>query len=294
MSSLPNSNIRPCSTKTALVVSRNPQIAAIMADILPDWIIVRAFANRIALTLIEAGSFDLVLTAENASGMVDVALLRKIRLARPHTRLIVLIDENTPADVISALREGGFSLFSKPPSLTLFAETVQLAAEGPCWDDGIEVLSATPAGIQLAARCDPQTADRLLQFLHEIGDLRARERVEVAAAFREMLLSAIGPVTQFDSDRYVGISYLRARHIIVGRLKRLGEGLSLAESRYAAIANPVDHAVLQQASRDGQRLMEARFGLLITRGLIDELLYDEKSDDVLLVKYLDSARRQSA
>ena len=77
--------------------------------------------------MIESRSFDIVLTAENTLGMADVALLRKIRLARPHTRLIVLTDERTPADVICSMREGGFNFFSKPPSLALFAEMPQLA-----------------------------------------------------------------------------------------------------------------------------------------------------------------------
>jgi DNA-binding NarL/FixJ family response regulator len=244
--------------------------------------------------MIEARSFDVVLTAENTLGMADVALLRKIRLARPHIRLIILTDEKTPADVIYSMREGGFSFFSKPPSLALFAEMLQLAEEGPCWDDGIEVLSATPAGIQLAARCDPQTADRLRQFLREIGDLRAEERVEVAAAFREMLLSAIGADRRSDPDRYVEISYLRARQIIVCRVKHLGKGRSLAEIRYAAIANPIENAILQQASRDSHGLLKGRLGLLMTCTLIDELIYDEQGDDVLLIRYLDSDRRQTA
>ena len=294
MSYLPNPSTRPRPAKTVLVVSRNPQVAVVVSDIRPDWVIVRAFANRIGLTMIESRSFDIVLTAENTLGMADVALLRKIRLARPHTRLIVLTDERTPADVICSMREGGFNFFSKPPSLALFAEMLQLAEQGPCWDEGIEVLSATPAGIQLAARCDPQTADRLRQFLREIGDLHAEERAEVAAAFREILLSAIGSDMRLDPDRYVEISYLRARQIIVCRLKRLGKGLSIAEIRYAAIANPIENAILQRASRDSQRLRERRLGLLMTCSLIDELIYDEKGDDVLLVKYLDSDRRQTA
>jgi hypothetical protein len=60
---------------------------------------------------------------------------------------------------INAEPSRAFSYFSKPLSWTTFAEVVRLAAEEPWWDDGIEVVSATPDWIRLAARCDLKTAD---------------------------------------------------------------------------------------------------------------------------------------
>jgi hypothetical protein len=104
------------------------------------------------------------------------------------------------------MREHAFSYFSKPLCWTSIAEMVRLAAEKPCWDDGIEVLSATPAWIRLAARCDLKTADRLLQFFNEIADLPEPEKGNVAAALREMLLNAIEHGGQFDPCQYVEVS----------------------------------------------------------------------------------------
>src|SRR2546430_3633961 len=172
----PHLDTRSSPPKTALVVGPDPTLAATVATILPDWTIERVRDNVAALTLIEARPFDVVLTGADTSGNADVDLLRKIRLVRPHTRLIILTNESTPADVIASMRERAFSYFSKPLSWTIFAEMVRLAAEGPCWDDGIEVLSATPAWIRLAARCDTGTANRLLQFFHEIAALPEPEK----------------------------------------------------------------------------------------------------------------------
>ena len=42
---------------------------------------------------------------------------------------------------------------------------VRNAMASSCWDDGIEILSATPDWVTLMARCDSVTADRLVQFL---------------------------------------------------------------------------------------------------------------------------------
>jgi DNA-binding NarL/FixJ family response regulator len=257
-----------------------------LASTLPGWQIERAASNLEALALVEARPFDLVLTGENTSGTADVALLRKIRRVRPHTRLIILTNESTPADVIASMREGAFSYFSRPISVDALAEMVSLAADGPCWDDGIEVVSATPAWLRLLARCDRKTADRLVQFFHEVADLPDSESEDVATAFREMLLNAIEHGGHFDPTQYVEISYVRARHLVACRVKDPGEGFSLEEIQHAAIANPPDEPLRHQAYREQQGLRPGGFGVLLTRNLVDELIYGEKGNEVLLIKYL--------
>ena len=294
MSSSPQVDPPWFSQKTALVVGPDADFAATLANILPDWKIERTRDNVAALALIESRAFDLVLTGTDTSGKADVDLLRKIRLVRPHTRLIILTNDSTPADVIASMRERAFSYFSKPLSWATFAEMVRLAAEGPCWDDGIEVLSATPAWIRLAARCDVKTADRLLQFFHEIADLPDTEKCDVASAFREMLLNAIEHGGRFDPNQYVEVSYLRARHMVACRVKDPGEGFSLDEIRHAAIANPPDDPLRHQSYRDEQGLRPGGFGVLLTQSLVDELIYGEKGNEVLLVKYLGSVQRRTA
>ena len=285
---------RSLPQRTALVVGPEPDFAATVATILPDWKIERVRDNVAALAFINSRAFDLVLTGENTSGQADVELLRRIRLVRPHTRLIILTNESTPSDVIASMREHAFSYFSKPLCWTSITGMVKLAAEGPCWDDGIEVLSATPAWIRLAARCDLKTADRLLQFFNEIADLPEPEKGNVAAALREMLLNAIEHGGQFDPSQYVEVSYLKARHMVICRVKDPGEGFALDEIRHAAIANPPDDPIRHHSYRDAQGLRPGGFGVLLTRSLVDEVIYSEKGNEVLLVKYADSRRQRTA
>jgi anti-sigma regulatory factor (Ser/Thr protein kinase)/ActR/RegA family two-component response regulator len=279
---------QPNPAKTALIVDADHQVGELLARILdPEtWSIQHAADNRAALALAEARAFDLILTGEKTSGREDVELLRKIRRVRPHTRLIILTDESTPADVVASMRHRAFSYFSKPFSLDSLAGMVRIATEGPCWDDGIEVLSATPALIHLLARCDLKTADRLLQFLREIADLPDAEKEAVATAFREMLHNAIEHGGHFDPNQYVEISYLSARHVVMCRVKDPGEGFSLEEIRHAAIANPPDDPIRHVTYREAQGLRAGGFGVLLARNLVDELIYGEKGNEVHLIKYL--------
>lgn len=145
--------------------------------LLPDlWCVRHVSNNFAALALAETTPCDLILTSEKTSSKQDVELLRMIRRVRPHIRLIILTDEATPADVIASMRERAFSLFSRPFSPESLAAMIRAAADGPCWDEGIEILSATPNWIRIAATCDMRTAERLVQFINEIADLPDPER----------------------------------------------------------------------------------------------------------------------
>jgi anti-sigma regulatory factor (Ser/Thr protein kinase)/ActR/RegA family two-component response regulator len=280
--------IRPASSKTALVVDADPQVEAIL-DVALDprhWNIQHASDNAAALAVALARPCEFVLTSEKTSGKEDVELLRKIRRVRPHTRLIILTNEITPADVLASMREHAFSYFSRPLSYETLAYMIQLAAEGPCWDDGIEILSSTPAWIRLAARCDLGTAERLVQFINEVAELPAKEKEDVAIAFREVLLNAIEHGGRFDPNQHVEVAYLRARHMVICRVKDPGQGFSLEEMRHTAMANPPEDPLRHAADREIQGLRPGGYGVLMARHFVDDLIYDEKGNDVVLIKYL--------
>jgi anti-sigma regulatory factor (Ser/Thr protein kinase)/DNA-binding NarL/FixJ family response regulator len=284
-------SVLPSLQKTALVVCPEPELASEVSSTLSGWKIERVASNDAALKAVETHAFDLIVTGEKTSGRADVELLREIRRVWPHTRLIILTTESTPADVIASMRERAFSYFSKPFSPSSFSAMLRLATEEQCWDDGIEVINATPEWIQIAARCDKKTADRLLQFFREIIDLPESERDAVAYAFSEMLMNAVEHGGKLDPTKYVEISYVRARHAVMCRIKDPGEGFSLEELQHAAIANPPHDPLRHQAYRDAKGLRPGGFGMLITLNLVDELIYGEQRNEVLLVKYLDLAKQ---
>ena len=281
--------MRPFPIRTALLVGGDSQIEAQLRGILEaeEWAIQHAGDNAAALNLAQKKGFDLILTSEKTSGREDIELLRKIRRIRPHTRLIILADESTPADVITSMRERAFSYFSKPFSPDALAVMIHHAIEEPCWDDGIDVVSATPEWIRIRARCDLKTADRVLQFFDEIAELPDPERGAVGMAFREMLTNAIEHGGRLDPSQDVEISYVRARHMVTCRISDPGEGFTLDEIPHAAIANPVNEPVRHLEYRDAQGMRPGGFGVLLAQQLVDQLIYSEQGNEVLLVKYLD-------
>jgi anti-sigma regulatory factor (Ser/Thr protein kinase)/CheY-like chemotaxis protein len=289
MNALSSAQLRPVPVRIALVVGTDPQIEEQVRSVLEPgvWAIQHARDNNTALAMAHVKSFDLILTSEKTSAGEDVALLRKLRRIRPHTRLIILTRQSTPRDVIDSIREHAFSYFCEPFLPGALAVMIQHAIDGPSWDDGIEVISATPEWIRIRARCDLQTADRVLQFLDEMAELPDPERGAVSMAFREMLLNAIEHGGAFDPNHDVEISYLRARHMVTCRISDPGEGFTLDEIPHAAVANPTDDPVRHLEYRDTHGMRPGGFGVLVAQRLVDELVYNEQGNEVVLIKYLD-------
>lgn len=289
MSALPHTEMHPIPVRTALLVGGDSHIGEQLRAILEPglWVLQHATDNAAALRMSVGKTFDLILTSEKTSGKEDIELLRKLRLIRPHTRLIILAEESTPADIITSMREHAFSYFSNPISPGGLAAMIRRAIEEPCWDDGIDVVSATPEWIRIRARCDLRTADRVLQFFDEIAELPDPERSTVGMAFREMLTNAIEHGGRLDPNEQVEISYLRARHMVTCQITDPGEGFTLDEIPHAAIANPADDPLRHVEYRNACGMRPGGFGVLLTQQLVDELVYSERGNEVTLIKYLD-------
>jgi anti-sigma regulatory factor (Ser/Thr protein kinase)/CheY-like chemotaxis protein len=280
----------PLRRKAAVVVDADRQVIGVLRCVLKcgEWDIVHVTDNATVLELGQNQPLDLIITGARTSGSEDVDLLHKIRRVQPHIRLIILTDESTPADVIASMREGAFSYFSRPFSNEALIEMVRMAVAEPAWDDGIEVISATPKWVSVIVRCDIKTADRLVHFFQEISDLPTPEKGNVAMAFHELLLNAMEHGGKFDPEQYVEISYVRTRKMIMCRIKDPGKGFSLEEIKHAAINNPSYDPIRHALFREKQGLRPGGYGVLIAKHLVDELVYGEKGNEVLLVKYLHS------
>ncbi len=289
MTTSPTSRFAPTVQRTALVVASGDDTDELLKKVLDaeGWNVQSVVGNQDALSLASTNPFDLIITGRKTRGLEDIELLRKIRSARPHLRLIILTDKWTPGDIIAAMREGAFSYFVAPFEASTLAEVVRAAMAEPCWDDGIEILSASPEWVRLTARCDLLTADRLVQFLRGFGGIPQAERDQVSSAFKEILVNAMEHGANFDPSQHVEISFIHSRRAIACRVRDPGQGFSLQELRHSAIGSSPEDLFSHMAVREEMGLRPGGFGILLVKKLVDELIYDEKGNDVVLIKYLD-------
>jgi anti-sigma regulatory factor (Ser/Thr protein kinase) len=84
----------------------------------------------------------------------------------------------------------------------------------------------------------------------------------------------------------VKASLIRTRQAILAQLSDPGPGFSLEGVPHAAISNPQDSPLRHVEIRAEQGQRPGGFVILMTKNLVDELLYNERGNAVLFVKYL--------
>jgi anti-sigma regulatory factor (Ser/Thr protein kinase) len=126
------------------------------------------------------------------------------------------------------------------------------------------------------------------------ADLAADIRESIAYAFRELLLNAVEWGGRLDPQRKVRISYLRARRMLLYRIADPGSGFQIENLPHAAIGQSSDNPIEHMQVREEKGIRPGGFGLLMVRASVDELLYNEKRNEVVFVKYLDDALKVRA
>ena len=271
-----------------LVVDSDPAVHELLADLLrrDDRLLQDAYDGHEALERLRSSAFDIVVAGQGRNGLDGLGLLRRARLIRPDVKVIVT-GEPDPVQVVGAIRHRAYGYFHKPLSPGPISEMVQQALGASAWKDDIRLISARPEWVALDVRCKLDAAERTACFMRELeADLAAQQRDDVVVAFRELLLNAIEHGGRSDPRKHVRVSLLRTSRSLLVHIHDPGPGFSLDLLPHAAISNPDDSPTrhVEVRAENGQR--PGGFGILMTRNLVDELLYNERGNAVLFVKYL--------
>jgi anti-sigma regulatory factor (Ser/Thr protein kinase)/ActR/RegA family two-component response regulator len=236
-------------------------------------------------------AFDLVITDPGTSATEDLALLKELRNIRPALRAIVLAPTISNRDVIDALREHVYACFTRPVEYEELAEMARAALDDPDWNRAIEVVSGLPYWVTLRVSCRLMTADRLTRFMTEYrSDLPSSERDLLMTAFREMLINAMEHGAGFDPEKVIEVTAAKTARAIVYHFRDPGDGFNREDLRHAAATSRPEDLIASAMERAENDMRPGGFGMLIVRQIVDELVYNERGNEVLLIKHLDQQK----
>jgi DNA-binding NarL/FixJ family response regulator len=239
-----------------------------------------------AIQRLRAFHFDLVVAGPSQDGTDELDLLDCLRAARPGTKVIVA-GRQDPQRVLEAMRGHAYSYFHQPISENAFADMVERAIEAASWESDIRLISAIPEWIAMEVRCTLEAAERTVQFVREAeSTLPGGVWEDVSCAFRELLLNAVEHGGGLDPRNRVRTALIRTAGALVVHIHDAGPGFSANLLPHAAISNPGDSPTRHAEVRAEQGQRPGGFGILMCRHLVDELLYDERGNQVVFVKYL--------
>jgi len=237
-------------------------------------------------------AYDVIITSPVTPAARDLTMVIEAREQQPGIRTVVIAPELTAADIITALRNEVFSCFAMPVVADEVRESVAQALDAEHWKNGIEVISALPHWITLRVACRRMTADRLTRFVTELaGDVENPHRHDLATAFREVLLNAMEHGAGFDPNKVIEVAAVRTTRAVVYYFKDPGPGFNpKAPGLVATEDDPLSHLTYREA--EGKRA--GGFGMLLTSKLVDEVHYNERGNEVFLVKHLDKLEDKKA
>ena len=241
-----------------------------------------------ALDRISRESFDLALLDLGLPGVHGLEILKRLQEEGSRLKVIVMTGDDAPETILQAVRRRACRYVLKPLDMKSLMDVVQdeLADENP--HEPIEVVSALPEWIELLVPCDLTSADRIQSVMRQMeADLPEHVRDSIGRAFRELLMNAMEWGGKLNPSHKVRISYLRARRMLMYRIADPGPGFNLESLPHSALGNPQDRPLEHFEVRRELGLRPGGFGILLAQSLVDELIYNEAHNEVVLVKYLD-------
>ena len=239
-----------------------------------------------ALEVLRTERVDLIVAGHARNGTDAMKLLRRFQAVRPDTK-VILTGDPSPSRAISAVRAHAYGYIHLPFSGSQVSDIVQQALDASSWREDIRVLSGRPEWITMDVRCRLEAVERATHLARELAsDLDASTCEDITAAFRELLLNGIEHGGKSDPRKRVRVSVLRAAQSMMVHMRDPGKGFSFETIAHAAVSNPENLPTLHAEIRERRGQRPGGFGILMASHLVDELLYNERGNEVFFVKKL--------
>ncbi|HKA25113.1 MAG TPA: response regulator [Candidatus Eisenbacteria bacterium] len=251
------------------------------------------YATEIAKDGLEAqerllrGRFDVVLLDIWMPRLNGLELLASLRKRKRGPRVVVMTSDDTPDTLLKAIREQAYRYLHKPVDPKQLVETLEQVLLTAAAPGEIEVVSARPEWVELIVPCTRAAAARIEEVMaHLEADLTPEVRESVSSSFRELLLNAVEWGGRLDPSRKVRIAYLRFERMLLYRIADPGPGFDPAKLEHAAVGQPDDDPIAHVQVREKKGIRPGGFGLMMVKAQVDELIYNERRNEVVFVKYL--------
>jgi DNA-binding response OmpR family regulator len=269
----------------ALIVEDDPQPGKLLAELLRR----RGFDA----TLLTEGKPALAWTREHKPDLILLDLMlpdvdgfticENLKLDK-ETNLIpvVMVTALTEhKDMVHGLTVGANRYLTKPFTSEQLYQAIN---EAMTWRDDLQ-RRGTAGEIHFQLQSDTEYLDELNHLLASLflySGLSETQAKQLTIAVRELGTNAIEWGHRKQVERIVTVTYGIDSEKITIRINDTGPGFNPEHLPHAAQAeDPIGHMMVREALG----LREGGFGILLARGLVDDLRYNEAGNEVTLTKF---------
>ncbi len=154
-------------------------------------------------------------------------------------------------------------------------------------DGRIWVDAKDPAWVELTMPCDMSLLEQVQAYFEKLdGGLPAGSREALAAALHELLANAIEWGGGLDPAQRVTVRRLRGHKMVMYHITDPGRGFREQDIPHSAFGQSGSGGVDHLPVREDRGLRPGGYGLLLARKLVDELIFNDAHNQVVIVKYL--------
>jgi DNA-binding response OmpR family regulator len=271
--------------RKALIVEDEPDTGELLAEILRR----RGFEPTVlaegkpAIAWTRQHRPDLILLDLMLPDIEGYEVCEDIKLDRD-TNLIPIImvtARDQPKDKIRGLEVGANTYLTKPFTIDQLNDAITDVFR---WRDELQ-RGGTEGEIHFKLQSDDQYLEELNQLLASLFLFSGLPQVQVqqlTLAVRELGVNAIEWGHQRQVERIVSVIYRIDQEKVTILIRDTGPGFDPRRLPHAAQPDdPVSHMMV----RETLGLRDGGFGILMARGLVDDLQFNEIGNEVRLVKY---------
>lgn len=276
--------------RKALVIEDEKELGLLLGEHLRRWGFEPTVLNegRPAIPWVRAHQPALILLDLLLPDVDGFSICETLKLDRD-TNLIPIIMVTALSgqeDRVKGLQVGANRYLTKPFTADELHRTIQDAF---AWQEDLK-RRGTVGEIRFQLQSDTQYLEELNHLLGSLflfSGLTHAQVKQLTTAIREMGTNAIEWGHKKQLDRIVTVDYSIDPEKITITIKDTGPGFDPRHLPHAASPeDPVGHMMV----RETLGLREGGFGILMSRGLVDDFAYNETGNEVRLVKYFPSVR----
>jgi two-component system OmpR family response regulator len=269
---------------TALIVNDEPSTSAQLASILKDFGFRTLLADTGAgaLKAVREEEIDVVLLDLTLPDATGFEICHKLKCDRDSNLIPVILValKDDPRQVLSGLRVGSNGYISKPYT----REEVKEAVDNAITWRHERIESGEQGEITFTLRSEMaflQETNDLLTDLFAHTPLTERQIKELKQVITEMGGNAIEWGHRKNADLPLRITYRIGSDRVVLIIKDQGPGFDPRNLPHAANEeDPIQHLDV----RNELGIREGGFGIMLTKGMVDEFRYNDVGNEVTLVK----------
>ncbi len=158
----------------------------------------------------------------------------------------------------------------------------------------MKILAQTKDWITLLVPAELASGEKALVTLVESEVMRGTGadpsvRDNFLSAVREVLWNAMEHGGHLDAKQEIRIDLLHSNRALSCFVKDPGPGFRMEKLEHAAVNNPAEDAVHHVMVREKVGMRPGGYGILLAKNFVDEMIYNEHGNEVVLVKYLSAS-----